>query len=392
MKIDRSNPRHWWYLGVSLLWVVFALCLRPLRTRRFNNVILYGHKFNGNLKALSDYFVSRKDPKLKVYFLTLDVGYGKELEQTKTSAQVLFMTRFRDMLKVGQGDVIITDHGLHTLTFINKFTSIKFVDVWHGIPYKGFVPKDLAPQHSYTEVWVSSPWMRDVYIKDYGFQPSIVKVTGYARVDRLVNNSYSVDTLRKKYGISPEFKKIVLVAPTWQQDDKGRSIVPFGVSEADFFKSLNNTAKKLRALIIFRAHLNVDNAASYQSLPHVKNMPYVMYPDAEEFLAISDVLVTDWSSVAFDFLPTRRPVIYLDVKAPFKNGFTIGPKYRFGDVVSGLQQLSESIVNAVNNPDDYKKKYAAIMDETGELAYGDNQDGQTCERSYKRLEDLLRST
>lgn len=391
MKIDRQNWRHWVYSFLAVANILIAVVVRYLTPRpKARAVVMYGHKFNGNIKAFADYCTVNALPNVKYYFLTMDPRYRTELVTQGTALPILSLTRLADVLRVVRGDVIITDHGPQLLALLKKFTPIKFVDVWHGIPFKGFVTSDMESMHNYDEIWVSSAWMRKVYIKELGFRPKSVKVTGYARTDKFVNGMYDSWALRKKYGIDKRYKSVILVAPTWQQDEVGRSIVPFGVTEKAFLEALNAVGKGLNALVIFRAHLNVGATTSNRSLPYLRNMPYAQYPDAEEFMAMADVLVTDWSSMVFDYLPTRRPVIFLDVKAPFKNGFTVEPKYRFGDVVGDLGTLKKSIERAVLKAGAYKKDYEKLMMETEDLVFGGTADGRACERYQQQLKELLR--
>ncbi len=193
----------------------------------------------------------------------------------------------------------------------------------------------------------------------------------------------------RKYKIKPA-KRYVLIAPTWAQDEKGRSILPFGVSEAEFFGELDDIARKNQAVIIFRSHLNSsENLEGINNLKNIQFMPYAKYENAEEFLYLSDILVTDWSSIAFDFLPLHRPTIFLDVEAPFKKGFTLGPEHRFGSVVSGFTNLKEAIDKYLKNPASYMSKYGKRVAETEKIAYSNTLDGKSVIRYEQELNKEL---
>ena len=114
-----------------------------------------------------------------MHFLSLDPAYGSQLEQQGTN--VLRCNRFSDMLALTKASVIITDHGLHAMQPLLQFTYITFIDVWHGIPFKGFVPDDFRTQHRYNEIWVSSPLLKEIYQDRFAFNPDIVFDMGYAR-------------------------------------------------------------------------------------------------------------------------------------------------------------------------------------------------------------------
>jgi CDP-glycerol glycerophosphotransferase len=391
MKVDKKNPRHWFYLLRSGIYVLVAITWRMVSKRESDpkRVVLYGHKFNGNIKALADY-CRTIEPNFTLYFATLDPVYYEEIADEK-SIIPLSLNRFRDVLVIGKSDVIVTDHGLHTLVFLLKLTSIKFADVWHGIAYKGFTAKDFNFMHPYDEVWVSSPVFKDIYVTAWGFKASQVFPTGYGRVDRLVRGDYSKGQLLKTYGIDKKYKKIVLVAPTWKQDDNGRSILPFGADVAEFLGQLNETAKALDSLIIFRAHLNSDEVSA-ADMSNTKIMPYATYPQIEEFLFIADIVVSDWSSLLFDYLPLHRPTIFLDVLPPFRSGLTLGKEYRFGEVVESLDDLVAAMRKYIVDPVSFSKKYARVIRKTEKAAYGDTLDGEASKRYYQRLQILLQES
>lgn len=371
----------------SLAVSIFRPILRMGRTRR-KVIIFYGHTLNGNLKALFDYLNTLD--KYEVYFLVLDNEYYSKLKGgASRTDRIISALSPRDMLTVGRADAFITSHGLHMFVILRWLTNIKFFDVWHGIPYKGFDEEDMKHLHGYDQTWVSSPELKKIYIDKYGFSSSIVKVTGYGRVDQLVNSTLDRSRLFRKYKIKPA-KRYVLIAPTWAQDEKGRSILPFGVSEAEFFGELDDIARKNQAVIIFRSHLNSsENLEGINNLKNIQFMPYAKYENAEEFLYLLDILVTDWSSIAFDFLPLHRPTIFLDVEAPFKKGFTLGPEHRFGSVVSGFTNLKEAIDKYLKNPASYMSKYGKRVAETEKIAYSNTLDGKSVIRYEQELNKEL---
>lgn len=382
MKIDKRNPRHWLILLTSGVLLLLALPFR-LFGRHSNRVVLYGHKLNGNLLPFYEYGLAHDD--MEFFYLSLDPEY---LATLKDQPRILSGTRLSDLIKLVQTSVVITDHSLHHFSLLKKVTNIKFVDVWHGIPYKGFDETSFTHLHDYDEVWVSSGAMKQMYIDKFGFEGKKVQPVGYARVERLMHHPLTRQQILQKYHL--EDRKTILIAPTWQQDDSGRSIVPFGLSLEEFIDAI---AKKYPDdQVIFRAHLNVRDIADINNrYKNVLIMPYGKYPVGEDFLKVADVLISDWSSIVFDFLPLDRPVIYLDVKPPFRLGFSIGPEYRFGAVVNSVESLQAALEDAVEKPDTYQKKYKTVIQKTSQLAYGTTLDGKVMERSLARLRSLIKS-
>lgn len=384
MKIDRRNPLHWWYLAASGTWAVLAVLLRPMlrRDARVRRVLLYGHKLGGNLLALQRY-LDENHPEVEVVYLTLDPAYYREL--AARGVCVALATSPRCLRWLITAEAMVTDHGLHALWPLLRFSDMKFFDVWHGIPFKGFDAADFRVQHRYHGVWVASELLRDLYVGRFGFNPEIVHVTGYARTDCLVNGQKSPDAIKRDLGLDPSVcGKLVLFAPTWKQDFNERALFPFGVEPGEFLQALSALAGAAGATILVRFHLN-----SGQTLPteldRVAYVPYARYPDTEAVLSVTDVLVCDWSSIAFDFLLLDRPTLFLDVEPPFRKGFSLGPEYRYGAVVRSLPELLSQLETCLSRPEaywgDYRERHVAVK----QNVYGDYADGRSAERCAEKL-------
>lgn len=385
MKINKKKPGHWLLLLQQGLYTLLASCARPFRPRhRRPLVVLYGHQLSGNLKALYDEWDLNRRQDFDCYFLSLDPQYSRSLRGE--NVQVLQCGRLKDMLLVGRADAIITDHGLHAMRSFLALTDICFIDVWHGIPYKGFTPDDFRVQHRYREIWVSSPELKRIYEEQYGFNPDKVIDLGYARVDKLFRGVPPASNIRKSLDIT-ETDKLVLYAPTWQQDDSGRELFPFEENQESFIQALDEICRINTATLVIRSHLNA--RVSQKRFSHVRYCAMKDFPDAEAVLQETDVLICDWSSIAFDFLALARPTIFLDVEPPFKNGFSLGPQYRYGDIANSMQTLAESLNNALSDADEFlanrEEQYSKVTDEV----YGEHTDGKTAYRQLERLSQLI---
>ncbi len=368
MKIDRSDPKHLLLLAVQAFNTFLACMCRPfMRKPAKPVVVLYGHQLSGNLRALYEEWEKDFQDSMSIHFLSLDPEYGAQL--SKSGVNVLQCSRTIDMLKVGNCHAIITDHGVHAMQPLLSLTDIRFIDVWHGIPFKGFVPEDFRLQHRYDEVWVSSPLLKDIYVEKFGFDPDRVLPIGYARVDKLFRRDTPRDDLRALLGIPP-YHRIVLYAPTWRQDDQGRELFPFGETQTSFLTRLGQVCGENNATLVVRSHLNAQIPRA--EIPNVTYCSMKEYANTEELLLHVDVLICDWSSIAFDYLALARPTIFLDVKPPFKNGFTLGPKYRFGEIVGSTAQLAEAMSTALTcraeyqtTPDSFQKVSQAVYGSAG---------------------------
>ncbi|MCP5003997.1 MAG: CDP-glycerol--glycerophosphate glycerophosphotransferase [Planctomycetes bacterium] len=348
-------------------------------------IILYGHKLNSNLKGIYDYSTSSKYDQINVYYLTMDPAYYRELKACGVNA--LLATKLSTALFLANTRCIVSDHGLHLLIILLKFSNIKFVDVWHGIPFKGFDPDDFRIQHKFDEVWVTSTLLKKLYTDKFGFDPKIVHTTGYARTDILVKKNIRIDTIKQSIGISDIDKRVVIFAPTWQQDENNRNIFPFNTNEELFFGAIDELCAKLSVVCVFRAHLNTASLINME-YKNILFVPHNNFPDTESILLTGDLLVCDWSSIAFDYLLLNRPTIFLDVPPPFKKGLSLNEKYRFGDIVSDFPSLLSTLECYIKNPHIYLQKYCDESHTIKQALYDDNADGYAGKRCFERLKAL----
>jgi CDP-glycerol glycerophosphotransferase len=347
-------------------------------------VLLYGHKLGGNLLAL--YRGLRADDQFDVAFLSLDPVYAAEL--TAKGEHVVCATSWRCVRWLVEADALVSDHGLHALEPLLRLSNMSFFDTWHGIPFKGFDRRDFRVQRHYREVWVASPSQKQLWVERFGFDPSIVQATGYPRTDLLVRRDASVDSIKRSLGLDPaRCGKLILFAPTWRQDDRGRSVFPFGLEAARFLEGLSELAVRCEATILIRTHLNSGLPDAILP-PRIVAAPYASFPDTEAVLLASDVLVCDWSSIAFDFLLLSRPAIFLDVPAPFAKGFSLDPSYRFGEIVANPEEMLVQLEACVLDPAAYEAAHGSKVTAVRSVVYGDHADGGATARCIERLRRL----
>jgi CDP-glycerol glycerophosphotransferase (TagB/SpsB family) len=381
VKVDKSNLLHWCYLAAFGANVLIARCLRRFLGRRNDStVVLYGHRFAGNLRALTT-VEPPPGSRLHFVFLTMDPAYFRELKRQGVPA--CLATSPKCVALLTRASAVISDHGLHAMQWLIGSRGLKFIDVWHGIPFKGFDAADFKVQHRYNEIWVASELHRRLYVERYGFDPSIVHVTGYARTDRLVRRDDDLLSLRRQFGV-PESGKVVLFAPTWAQDATGRNIFPFGCDETGFLRGLGELAACRNATVLLRTHHN-SSIDHVEGSPNTIRVPAEAFPDSEGVLMISDVLICDWSSIAFDFLLLERPTLFLDVPAPFRKGFSLGPEYRFGPILSDFPSLILAVGQALDDPSEQMLAFRDRRRQIRGRVYGPFADGKASQRCGSRL-------
>lgn len=128
-----------------------------------------------------------------------------------------------------------------------------------------------------------------------------IAMTGYPRVDQLVTVSPAArDEVRRLIGAEND-EAVVLYAPTWRGDLSNKVIdVDKIVSDV---KSLNATGCK----VIFRGHAMVEAEMAKGPL---SDLLLDIDIDTNTLLKGVDILISDYSSIIFDFMPLRKPIIY----------------------------------------------------------------------------------
>ena len=166
---------------------------------------------------------------------------------------------------------------------------------------------------------------------------------GYPRNDRLaVADEEERTRLRKELGV--EDRKVILYAPTWRDNQHTSGQGYTYKTEVDFDKLQKELGSEY--IILFRAHYLVANSFDFGRYEgFVKDVS--SYPDINDLYIASDILVTDYSSVFFDFSILERPVVFymydLDHYANEMRGFYLSIEELPGPIVKTEDDLIAAI-------------------------------------------------
>lgn len=205
--------------------------------------------------------------------------------------------------------------GVARLLVVNDWLRRRFVrrrgqrvlQTWHGTPLKrlalhrpGFDPRRALAVVRESRRWdvllAQSPYAARVLGKAYAFLRRPVWVEGYPRDDGLRDDDGR--ETRRRLGIQPD-ERVLLYAPTWRDDRE--QIVDFVDASA--------LARSADAVVLVRGHTRTLHPGSDLDGPRVIDV--TGYPDTSRLLAAADALITDYSSVMFDFAITGKPMYFL---------------------------------------------------------------------------------
>ncbi len=144
-----------------------------------------------------------------------------------------------------------------------------------------------------------------LFSRVFGIIPEKFRITGLPRNDELVwnNNSEVQLELKKKLGIA-EKKKIILYAPTYREFNK--DALNNCVMEAPIDVELWRRELGDDYVLLFRAHYEVVKLLNVSDDGFVKNVS--SYPQLNDLILVSDLLVSDYSSIFFDYAITGKPM------------------------------------------------------------------------------------
>lgn len=143
-------------------------------------------------------------------------------------------------------------------------------------------------------------------LKEFGKADTVLE-QGYPRNDRLINHSEAeADRIKKKLGIESD-KKIILYAPTWRDNQHDSSIGYTYKTAVDFDRLRQELGDDY--VILFRAHYLVANEFDFEKYSgFVYNAS--KYDDINDLYIIADLLITDYSSVFFDYANLKKPMLF----------------------------------------------------------------------------------
>lgn len=248
-----------------------------------------------------------------------------------------------------------------------------FLETWHGTPLKRLVfdqqevtsasPKYKQQFYKQRQDWdflvSANPFSTKTFRSCFMYEGKMLEY-GYPRNDILYwpNKDEIAKDLRKKLGI-PTDKKTILYAPTWRDDQH------YGSGQYKFELALDLHLMQERLsdeyVLLLRTHHYISDKIDVTGMEgFVYNLSD--YDDISEIYLISDICITDYSSVFFDYANLKRPILFytydLDKYKNQLRGFYIDMNT---EVPGPLLYTSEEVVDAIENIDkiteEYKERY-----------------------------------
>ena len=272
-----------------------------------------------------------------------------------------------------------------------------YLQTWHGTPLKklGFDitipgPEVQGRQNFFNEsrnwdyLLSSNTYSSKIFKRAFKYNKEILEL-GYPINDIFFkDNDEFVKNLKSKLNID-ENKKVILYAPTWKDDEKNDSWQHYFNLEIDLERLYEEFSDEY-VIILKMHHLVSENLKIDEKMKNFA-IDLSSYDDIQELYIMSDILITDYSSVFFDYAHSRRPILFFvpDLNHYIENvrGLYLNMEKELpGPLIKDNDQLIYTIKNIGEISDDFADKYDEFYQRFCSLC-----DGDSSEKIIKKIFD-----
>lgn len=339
-----------------------------------------GKQYSCNPRAIYEY-MQNQHPEYKMYW-SVDKRYTAVFED----AGIPFVKRFSIpwLFKMTRARFWVINSRLPL--WIPKPKHTTYLQTWHGTPLKKLAAdmKEVHMPGTDTEQYKrnfheeSSKWdflispnaySTEIFARAFNVESAKIIETGYPRNDILYNgnNRDTIDSLKKKLGI-PLDKKVILYAPTWRDDE----FYSKGKYKFDVQLDLDKMREQLgqEYVILLRLHYliseNLDLSAYTGFAYNFSN-----YEDISHLYLISDLILTDYSSVFFDYANLKRPMIFYVYDLDNYRDKLRGFYFDFEATAPGpLVKTTDEVITEIKALDSSETNFASFYDKFCSLEDG----------------------
>lgn len=262
----------------------------------------------GNFEYIYEELKKRGTDHKISFYLKGSIKQPKSLKELRTLAQAIATSKY----------VLVDD--FYPLIYPLKIRKdSELIQVWHAVgAFKTFGysrvgmpggPKITSLNHrNYTRVLVSSTNIVDKYAEGFGIAPETVMPIGAPRTDLFFDEAKKAAVIERLKEELPFIngKKVILFAPTFRGNGQQSAHYPFGMID---FKQIYEALKD-EYVFLLKIHPFVQNKPE---IPYEYNEFYYdvsAYREINDLLLISDQLITDYSSVCFEYALLDKPMVF----------------------------------------------------------------------------------
>ena len=321
-KVSRWLLYHYRYLVYAFIKAANKTDAKAICFKAFN-----GKSYSCSPKAIYEYMLTQEQFKdFKFIWVFKEPEKHRYLEKNPNTTLVQDSTRaYLKAMAVSKYWI----HNYRVSDHIYPKENQIYVQCWHGTPLKklGYdITKGDNVLNSIEEIrfkykvdaakfkailspsrFASEKFISAWNLKAIGKENCVIE-QGYPRNDKLFHaDEADRQRVRKALGIEGVNKKIIFYAPTWRDNQHDSTIGYTYKTEVDFDKLQEALGEEY--IILFRAHYLVANSFDFEKY---SGFVYDVssYDDINDLYIVSDLLITDYSSVFFDYANLRRPMLF----------------------------------------------------------------------------------
>lgn len=357
-----------------------------------------GKNYTGNPKFICEKLVERGlHEKYEIYYVLNKITKSdipKGIGRLKRNRLLYFK-------KMATAKIWISDSRMSK--FLKKRPEQHYIQTWHGTPLKKlamdmddvFMANNQTIEeykqefYENTRDWdyliAQNQYSSDIFRRCFSFDKTMLNI-GYPRNDILVNKKDDIEyinMLKEQFKI-PLDKKVILYAPTWRDNEfYGRGRYKF--NPALDFDMMQDMLQDEYVMIVKYHYLIMENINWKPYKGFIYNLD-VKYDIALLYL-ISDILITDYSSVMFDYSVLKRPMLFFTYDYHNYANSLRGFYFDFLENAPGpLSTKTEELIFDILHYDyqKYKDKYDAFIKK-----FNDFDDGNSADEVVDLIEDII---
>lgn len=357
-----------------------------------NNYVLYesfhGTIFGGNPYAIFKYLIENNKYKNLYHIITVkDVKHPIALRYKNYPNVKIVKTNSREYIKYLETSKYVINNTTFRPGYIKRNEQY-YINTWHATLLKslGAHTKRIWEARNITRNFLNSDmiimpnkYTSDILLQAYYIDElyhGVITDIGYPRNDLIFNT----DKKRvSKIMNVPKGKKVVLYAPTWRGEiNKPKNVIDVYIN---YFRQIKEKLND-EYVVYLKLHSMVYRYINEEEKKYL--IPFDI--DTNEILSITDILITDYSGIMFDYMNTKKPIVlfqfdvdyYVKDRGEFYLPLSSLPAPIYYDV--------ESVCEAVNNiskvESEYKRKYENFAKK---IVYADN--GTSCKQLVEYVFD-----
>ncbi len=379
--------------------VIYLLCsIIPKKKNLWLIGSWLGEKFNDNSRHFYEYLIQKKEKNIEFYWITKNKEIFNHLREKGLPVTMMFS--IRGLWLTIRAKVVIMSSNLKDISFRCLLTKDKLkVQLWHGIPVKkiGFdseiglgltahrVLKILFPfyyKYRYDLFPVTSKTMQNRISSAFKIGKEQLPILGSPRTDIFFNKNNQ-----------EKAKQIqILYVPTFRR--QGQSSTPYYLPDHKALELIEKTMKEINGIFKIKLHFLDEKFIKGLDLKRYKRIKLIdadpLY-DLQRELVNTNILITDYSSVIFDFLLLNRSIIfsafdleeYITKDQGLYEDFN---KFACGDITKNWEEVINSITRILKTGDIHQAKREEVKNRYWDKSI---QNGESSKRILEEIKNMI---